>query len=109
MRIPVSVSTGFHKMSLAARKCGLFDAYYFRIDPNSIEHSCLLIRVRPHLECVATLPCDLSLITIHVSDCRWFSDVHILQCSVAMHLSYGGIFSYHFTANLMLSREVEVF
>jgi len=38
--------------------------------------------------------CDLLLITIHISDCRQFSDIHILQGSAATYLRCGGIFKY---------------
>jgi len=50
----------------------------------------------------ATLPCDLSLITI-VSRCRWFSDVTISQYSVATRPWCDWIFSYCFIRNLLLS------
>ena len=49
------------------------------------------------------LPCDLSLIAIHISDCRQFSDIHNSQGSVATHLRCGGIFKYESVANLPLS------
>jgi len=52
------------------------------------------------------VPCDLSLITISVSNCRLFSGIHISQGNVAMHLS--GIFSYHLIANLLLSLSLTV-
>jgi len=29
------------------------------------------LNIKPHIKLIATLPCDLSLITIHVSDCRY--------------------------------------
>ena len=48
------------------------------------------------LKCLATLPCDLSLITIHISDCCQFSDIHILQGSVTTKLQCGWIFQYEF-------------
>jgi len=38
-----------------------------------------------------------------------FSDINISQGSVTTRLWYGGIFSYHFTANLSLSLTVEEF
>jgi len=34
---------------------------------------------------------DLSLITIHISDCRQFSDIHVSQGSVAAYFRRGGI------------------
>ena len=55
------------------------------------------------------MPCDFSLITIPVSNCRLFSDINISQSSVATHLRYGGILSYHYTANLLLSQSVKEF
>jgi len=38
--------------------------------------------------------CDLSLITMHISDCCQFSGIHISQGSVATYLRCGGIFKY---------------
>jgi len=40
------------------------------------------------------LSCDLSLITMHISDCCQFSDIHISQGSVATYLRCRGIFKY---------------
>jgi len=54
-------------------------------------------------KCLAILLCDLSLITIHISDCRQFSGIHISQDSVATWLSNGGIFKRKFVANLPIS------
>ena len=62
-----------------------------------------------HLKCLATVIYDLPLITIPVSNCHLFSDINISQGSVATHLRCGGTFSYHFTANLSLSRTVKEF
>jgi len=56
-----------------------------------------------------TVPCDFSLITIYVSNCRLFSDIHISQGSVATHLRCGGIFSYQFTVNLLVNQPVKEF
>jgi len=55
------------------------------------------------------LSCDLSLITIHISDCCQFSDVHISQDSVATYLRNGGIFKCRFVANLPMSQSVKEF
>jgi len=55
---------------------------------------------------VAILPCHISLITIHISDCCQFSDIHILQGSVATVatcLRCGSKVKYEFGANLALS------
>ena len=49
------------------------------------------------------LSCDLSLITMHISACCQFSDIHISQGSVATYLRCGGIFKYEFVANLPFS------
>jgi len=46
---------------------------------------------------------DLSLITIHISDYRQFSDIHILQGSVATYVTC--IFKYEFVANLKFTIE----
>ena len=55
------------------------------------------------------LSCDLSLITMHISDCCQFSDIHISQGSVATYLRCGGIFKYEFVANLPVSLPVKEF
>ena len=55
------------------------------------------------------LPCDLSLITIHISDCRLFSDIHISQGSVATYLRCGGMFKQEFVENLALSLSLKEF
>ena len=47
------------------------------------------------------LGCDLSLITIHISDRQQFSDVHISQGSIATCLRGGGSFIHEFGANLL--------
>jgi len=39
----------------------------------------------------------------------FFSDINISQGSVAMHLRYGGIYSYQFTANLLQSLPMKEF
>ena len=57
---------------------------------------------------LAILPCHLSLITIHISDCCQFSDIHISHGSVVTHLRCGGIFKYD-VANLPLSLSVKEF
>ena len=62
-----------------------------------------------HLKCLATVIYDLPLITIPVSNCHLFSDITISQGSVATHLRFGGIFSYHFAANLSQSLTVKEF
>jgi len=49
------------------------------------------------------LPCDLSLITSHISDCRQLIDIHISHGSVATYLRCGGMFKYELVANLPVS------
>ena len=49
---------------------------------------------------MALLPCDLSLIEIHISDYRQFSDFYISQGSVATYLRCCGTVKYEFVANL---------
>ena len=56
---------------------------------------------------LAILPCHLSLITIHISDCCQFSHVHISQGSAATYLRFGGIFKCEFVAKLPLSLSVK--
>ena len=55
------------------------------------------------------LSCDLSLITMHISDCCQFSDIHISQGSVATYSRCGGIFKYDFVANLSVTLPVKEF
>jgi len=65
-----------------------------------------------HLNHVATLPCDVSLINIHNTCFRlfmFFSDVYISESSVAARLRCGEIFYYHFTGNLLLSLSAKAF
>ena len=62
-----------------------------------------------HLKCLDTVIYDLPLSIILVSNCHLFSDITISQGSVATRLRCGGIFSYHFTANLSPSLTVEEF
>jgi len=62
-----------------------------------------------HLKYLATVVCDLPLVTIPVSNCRLFSDINISQSSVATRLRCGGLFSYNFTANLSLSLTMKEF
>ena len=61
------------------------------------------------LKCLATVPCDLLLITISDSNCRLFSDINISQGSVATRLRRVGLFSNHFTANFPLNQAVKEF
>ena len=54
-------------------------------------------------------PCDLSLITLHISDCRQFSDIIISQGSVQTCIGCGGIVKFDFVANLPVSLPVKEF
>ena len=54
-----------------------------------------------HLKFLAILPWHLSLITINISHCCQFSDIHISQGSVATYLRCGGMFKYECIANLV--------
>jgi len=53
-----------------------------------------LLTPPPHLKCVGTLPCNLSLVAC-------FADINVLQGSVATYARCGGIFNIHLTANLL--------
>ena len=55
------------------------------------------------------LSCDLSLITMNISYCCQFSDIHISQGSVATRLRCGGIFKYELVENLPMSQPVKEF
>ena len=52
-----------------------------------------LLTIPPHLKCVATLPCNLSLMAC-------FADINVSQGSVATYARCGGVFNMHLTANL---------
>jgi len=68
--------------------------------------SCFSISdVPPHLKHGATLPCD----SLHVSVCRWFSDVNLSQGSVATRMRCGIIFNYRGARNLTKSLAVKEF
>ena len=49
------------------------------------------------------LSCDLSLITVHISDYCQFSDIHISQGSLVTYLGCGEMFKYELVANLPAS------
>jgi len=59
------------------------------------------------LKCLAVLSCDSSLITVHSSDYRQFSDIYISHGSVATYVRWGGIFKYEFVVNLPVSLSAE--
>ena len=52
-----------------------------------------LLATPPHLQYVATLPCNLSLMAC-------FADINVSQGSVATYARCGGIFNIHLTTNL---------
>jgi len=55
---------------------------------------------------LAVLSCDLSLITMHISDCCQFSGIYISQGSVATYVRRGGIFQFVADVSLsMLAKE----
>jgi len=56
----------------------------------------------PHLNCVATLPCNLSLMAC-------FADINVSQGSVATRARCGGIFNIRLTANLLRNLPVKGF
>ena len=61
------------------------------------------------LKCLAVLSCDLSLITMHISDYGQFSDIHISQGSVVTYDRCGGICQHDFVANSPLSLSLKEF
>jgi len=69
----------------------------------------MLNKITLHDKCLAVLPCDLSLITMHISDCHQFFDIHISPGNVATRLRYGGIFKHIFVANLPVSLPAKEF
>jgi len=63
----------------------------------------------PHFKRVATVPCDVSLITMHVSDCRWFSDINVSGGNVATLVRCARTVGDYFTANLVVNLSVKEF
>jgi len=59
--------------------------------------------------CDYTLPCELSSITISVSDRRLYYDIRVSQGSVTTRMRGGVISNYNFTPNLPLSQSTEEF
>jgi len=59
------------------------------------------LMIPPHLKCVTTVRCNLSLITALVCKWRSFFDVDVSQGSAAIHITGGGIFNKYFAANLL--------
>jgi len=59
-----------------------------------------LLTTPPHLKCVATLPCNLSLMVC-------FADINVSQGSVATYTTYGGIFTILLTANFLRNLPVK--
>jgi len=68
-----------------------------------------LLKTSPHLICVATLPCNLLLITTLVWDCRLFLNIDVLPGSLAMHIRCGEIFNNHIIANYLANLSVKIF
>jgi len=66
-----------------------------------------LLNISPHLKCVATLSCDLSLITTLVWECRLFSGVDVLQGSVTTRIRCGEIFNNSFITNFLANLTVK--
>jgi len=71
-----------------ARRClrFLILKYFYRQTQQWIC-SKLLLKMPQYLKCLATVPCDLSLITISVSNCRLFSDINISQDIVSKYFT----------------------
>jgi len=67
----------------------------------------MVFKISLQFKCVATLPCDVSLITIHASDCCRFSGINISQGSVATRVRYDRLFNDEFSVNLLPSRRVK--
>jgi len=66
-----------------------------------------LLNSPPHVKHVATLPCDLSLITMHASNFRQFSNIDVSQGSSETRLRCGGIANDHFVAYLPVNLKVK--
>jgi len=58
---------------------------------------------------VTTLPCDLSLITMHASNFCYFSDIDVSQGSSATRVRCGGILNDDFVAYLLVNLSVTKF
>ena len=81
---------------LKVEKCTIQFTKYSPIK-NIIDNKAFLIyllKIPPHLINVTTVPCNLSLITALLCDCRSFSDINVSQGSVATHTRCGGDFNF---------------
>jgi len=94
-----------HNPPFRLSPCQIFTdfLYFFHCTDRLSNKPCIiwLLKIPPHLKYVPTVPCNLSLITALVCDCRSFSDISVSQGSVAMHTRCGGTFNKYFTANLL--------
>jgi len=79
---------GFRKMGQVSRARG-----FQSLTPTNQPTNQVITDNPPHLKLMATLPCNLSLITTLVTDCPKFSDITILQDGVVTCLRSGGIFN----------------
>ena len=71
--------------------------------PQSLEPFLIqLLTTPPHLQYVATLPCNLSLMAC-------FADISVSQGSVATYARFRGIFNIHLTTNLPKNLPVNFF
>ena len=70
-----------------------------------------LLKISPHLRCIATLRCDLSSITALLWECRLFFGHWCLatRCSVATHIRSDWIFNNSFVANFLQNLSVKIF
>ena len=62
----------------------------------------------PHMCSYTSLLCDLSLITTSVRECRLFSDIDVLQGSVATRIRCDGVFNKGFIANFQENLSVKI-
>jgi len=60
------------------------------------------------LKRLATLLCDLSLITVLISGCCQSSGINISQGSVATRVRCSERFNDNFTVNLLMSKKVKI-
>jgi len=80
---------------------------FFSLTNNKFVKKTRLLKISPRLKCVATLACDLSLITALVLKCCLLSHIYVLQGSVATRIRCDGICNNSIIANFLENMSVK--
>ena len=90
--------------------CQIFTDFKDLFTDSLSNKPCLiwLLKIAPHLNYVTAVPCNLSLITALVCDCRSLSYIIVSRGSAAKHMKCAEIFSKkNFAANLLENLKVK--